>query len=99
MGLHDTHRRIRHALTPRGRELRQPQGALHPRALHRAGRLPPRPPKKFHRLSPGAEVRLRHAWLITCREAVLDENGEVVELRCVYDPESRGGQSPDGRKV
>ncbi|MDE7240924.1 glutamine--tRNA ligase/YqeY domain fusion protein, partial [Desulfovibrio sp.] len=57
------------------------------------------PPKKFHRLSPGAEVRLRHAYLITCREAVLDENGEVVELRCVYDPESRGGQSPDGRKV
>lgn len=57
------------------------------------------PPKKFHRLSPGAEVRLRHAYLITCREAVLDENGEVKELRCVYDPESRGGQSPDGRKV
>ncbi|MDE5879861.1 MAG: glutamine--tRNA ligase/YqeY domain fusion protein, partial [Desulfovibrio sp.] len=57
------------------------------------------PPKKFHRLSPGAEVRLRHAYLITCREAVLDENGEVTELRCVYDPESRGGQSPDGRKV
>lgn len=57
------------------------------------------PPKKFHRLSPGAEVRLRHAFLITCREAVLDENGEVRELRCVYDPESRGGQSPDGRKV
>lgn len=57
------------------------------------------PPKKFHRLSPGAEVRLRHAYLITCREAVLDENGEVTELRCVYDPDSRGGQSPDGRRV
>lgn len=57
------------------------------------------PPKKFHRLSPGAEVRLRHAFLITCREAILDENGELKELRCVYDPESRGGQSPDGRKV
>lgn len=57
------------------------------------------PPKKFHRLSPGAEVRLRHAFLITCREAILDENGEVKELRCVYDPESRGGQSPDGRRV
>lgn len=57
------------------------------------------PPKKFHRLSPGAEVRLRHAYLITCREAVLDENGEVKELRCVYDPESKGGSSPDGRKV
>lgn len=57
------------------------------------------PPKKFHRLSPGAEVRLRHAYLITCREAVLDENGEVKELRCVYDPESKGGSSPDGRRV
>lgn len=57
------------------------------------------PPRKFHRLSPGAEVRLRHAYLVTCREAVLDENGEVKELRCVYDPESKGGQSPDGRKV
>ena len=57
------------------------------------------PPKKFHRLSPGAEVRLRYAYFITCREAVLDENGNVLELRCVYDPQSRGGQSPDGRRV
>lgn len=57
------------------------------------------PPKKYHRLSPGAEVRLRYAYFITCREAVLDEAGRVRELRCVYDPESRGGQSPDGRKV
>ena len=57
------------------------------------------PPKKFHRLSPGAEVRLRYAYFITCREAVLDEAGNVLELRCVYDPQSRGGQSPDGRKV
>lgn len=57
------------------------------------------PPPKFHRLSPGAEVRLRHAYLITCKEAVLDFDGNVVELRCVYDPQSRGGQSPDGRKV
>lgn len=57
------------------------------------------PPRKFHRLSPGAEVRLRYAFLVTCREAVLDENGEVTELRCAYDPESQGGQSPDGRKV
>ena len=57
------------------------------------------PPKKFHRLSPGAEVRLRYAYFITCREAVLDDAGNVVELRCVYDPESKGGQSPDGRKV
>ena len=51
------------------------------------------PPKKFHRLFPGAEVRLRYAYFITCREAVLDEAGNVKELRCVYDPQSRGGQS------
>lgn len=57
------------------------------------------PPAKFHRLSPGAEVRLRHAYLITCREAITDMDGNLVELRCTYDPESRGGQSPDGRKV
>jgi len=57
------------------------------------------PPKKYHRLAPGAEVRLRYAYFITCREAVLDEAGNVVELRCVYDPASKGGQSPDGRKV
>ena len=57
------------------------------------------PPKKFHRLAPGAEVRLRYAYFITCREAVTDASGNVTELRCVYDPESKGGQSPDGRKV
>ena len=57
------------------------------------------PPKKFYRLAPGREVRLRYAYFITCREAVKDENGEVVELRCTYDPETRGGDAPDGRKV
>lgn len=57
------------------------------------------PPPKYHRLYPEAEVRLRHAYLITCKEVVTDLDGNVVELRCVYDPESRGGQSPDGRKV
>ena len=57
------------------------------------------PPKKYHRLAPGAEVRLRYAYFITCREAILDDAGNVIELRCVYDPESRGGQSRDGRKV
>ena len=57
------------------------------------------PPRKFHRLSVGAEVRLRYAYYITCREAVTDAAGNVTELRCTYDPESRGGQSPDGRKV
>lgn len=57
------------------------------------------PPPKFHRLYPGAEVRLRHAYLITLKDVVTDDKGDVVELRCVYDPQSRGGQSPDGRKV
>ncbi|MBO0750679.1 MAG: glutamine--tRNA ligase/YqeY domain fusion protein [Bradyrhizobiaceae bacterium] len=57
------------------------------------------PPKKFFRLSPGREVRLRYAYLITCREAVKDASGEVVELRCTYDPATRGGNAPDGRKV
>jgi len=57
------------------------------------------PPKKFFRLSPGAEVRLRYAYFITCREAVKNAAGEVVELRCTYDPATRGGNAPDGRKV
>ncbi len=57
------------------------------------------PPKKFHRLSPGVEVRLRYAYLVTCTEAVYDCDGRLLELRCVYDPASKGGQSPDGRKV
>jgi glutaminyl-tRNA synthetase len=55
--------------------------------------------KKWHRLAPGKEVRLRYACLITCNEVVKDENGKVVELRCTWDPESKGGVSPDGRKV
>jgi glutaminyl-tRNA synthetase len=57
------------------------------------------PPKKFFRLSPGAEVRLRYAYFITCREVVKNEAGEVVELRCSYDPATKGGNAPDGRKV
>ncbi len=57
------------------------------------------PPKKFFRLAPGREVRLRYAYFITCREAVKDAAGEVVELRCTYDPATRGGNAPDGRKV
>ena len=57
------------------------------------------PPKKFFRLSPGKEVRLRYAYFVTCREAVKNAAGEVVELRCTYDPATRGGNSPDGRKV
>jgi glutaminyl-tRNA synthetase len=57
------------------------------------------PPKKFFRLSPGKEVRLRYAYFITCREAVKDAAGEVVELRCTYDPATKGGNPPDGRKV
>jgi glutaminyl-tRNA synthetase len=57
------------------------------------------PPRKFFRLAPGREVRLRYAYLITCREVIKDAAGEVVELRCTYDPETRGGDAPDGRKV
>lgn len=57
------------------------------------------PPKKFYRLSPGREVRLRYAYFITCRDVVKDEKGEIVELRCTYDPATRGGNAPDGRKV
>jgi len=56
-------------------------------------------PKKFFRLAPGREVRLRYAYFITCNEAIKDENGEVVELSCTYDPETKGGSAPDGRKV
>lgn len=57
------------------------------------------PPKKFFRLAPGREVRLRYAYFITCTDVIKDAAGEVVELRCTYDPASRGGNSPDGRKV
>ena len=57
------------------------------------------PPKKFYRLSPGREVRLRYAYFVTCREAVKNAAGEVVELRCSYDPQTRGGNAPDKRKV
>jgi glutaminyl-tRNA synthetase len=58
------------------------------------------PPRKFFRLAPGREVRLKNAYLITCREVVRDENtGEIVELHCSYDPATRGGAAPDGRKV
>tara|TARA_R110000850_G_scaffold22210_4_gene64860 strand:+ start:12169 stop:13860 length:1692 start_codon:yes stop_codon:yes gene_type:complete len=57
------------------------------------------PPKKFFRLSPGKEVRLRYAYFVTCVDVVKDENGEVVELHCTYDPETKGGDAPDGRKV
>jgi len=57
------------------------------------------PPKKFYRLSPGREVRLRYAYFITCREVVKNAAGEVAELRCTYDPATRGGNAPDGRKV
>jgi glutaminyl-tRNA synthetase len=57
------------------------------------------PPKKFFRLAPGREVRLRYGYFITCQEVVKDSTGRVVELRCTHDPASRGGESPDGRKV
>jgi len=57
------------------------------------------PPKKFFRLAPGREVRLRYAYFVTCTDVVKDENGEVVELHCTYDPATRGGDAPDGRRV
>ena len=57
------------------------------------------PPNKFFRLAPGREVRLRYAYFVTCQEVVKDAAGEIVELRCTYDPATRGGDSPDGRKV
>ncbi len=57
------------------------------------------PPKKFFRLAPGREVRFRYAFFVTCQDVVKDESGEITELRCTYDPETRGGSAPDGRKV
>jgi glutaminyl-tRNA synthetase len=57
------------------------------------------PPKGFFRLSPGREVRLRYAYFVTCRSVVKDADGEVIELRCTYDPATKGGNAPDGRKV
>ena len=56
------------------------------------------PPRKFFRLAPGREVRLRSAYFVTCREVVKDAAGRVVELRCTYDPATRGGGAPDGRR-
>ena len=57
------------------------------------------PPRKFYRLAPGREVRLRYGYFITCTDVIKDENGEIVELRCRYDPATRGGSAPDGRRV
>jgi glutaminyl-tRNA synthetase len=57
------------------------------------------PPNRFHRLAPGREVRLRYAYFVTCREVVKDTGGAIVELRCTYDPKTRGGNAPDGRKI
>jgi glutaminyl-tRNA synthetase len=57
------------------------------------------PPKKFFRLAPGREVRLRYAYFITCREVIKDEEGRVTEVHCTYDPATKGGDAPDGRKV
>lgn len=57
------------------------------------------PPKKFFRLGPGREVRLRYAYFITCTDVIKDDKGEIIELRCTYDPKTKGGSAPDGRKV
>ena len=59
----------------------------------------PDPPRKYYRLAPGREVRLRYAYLVTCVDVVKDENGNIVEVHCTYDPETRGGSAPDGRRV
>jgi glutaminyl-tRNA synthetase len=58
-----------------------------------------RPPKKFFRLAPGREVRLRYAYFVTCTHVVKDADGNIVEVHCTYDPATRGGDAPDGRKV
>jgi len=57
------------------------------------------PPRKFFRLAPGREVRLKHAYFITCKDIIKDKSGNIQELRCIYDPETKGGDAPDGRKV
>ncbi len=57
------------------------------------------PPKKFYRLAPGREVRLRYAYFIKCNDVIKDKNGNIIELHCTYDPETKGGDAPDGRKV
>ena len=57
------------------------------------------PPRKFFRLAPGREVRLRYAYFITCTDVIKDDDGEIIELRCTYDPATRGGSAPDGRRV
>ena len=57
------------------------------------------PPKKFFRLAPGREVRLRFAYFITCTDVIRDDKGEIVEIRATYDPNTKGGSAPDGRKV
>jgi glutaminyl-tRNA synthetase len=57
------------------------------------------PPPKYFRLTPGQEVRLRYAYFVKCTDVIKDENGNIIEVHCTYDPESKGGTSPDGRKV
>ncbi len=57
------------------------------------------PPRKYHRLGPGREVRLRYAWLVTCEDYETDADGNITTVYCRHDPESRGGNAPDGRKV
>tara|TARA_B100000902_G_scaffold25776_1_gene31011 strand:- start:698 stop:1564 length:867 start_codon:yes stop_codon:yes gene_type:complete len=57
------------------------------------------PPRKFFRLSPGSEVRLKYAYFITCQKVIKNDSGDIIEIHCTYDPNSKGGKSPDGRKV
>ena len=84
----------------RGRERRHAPGAVLAASSGSSRTTSARSaPRKFFRLKPGSEVRLKHAYFITCDEVIKDDDGKVVELRCTYDPATRGGDSPDGRKV
>ena len=85
---------------PKNEEGRRQKGSVHPRALHRRGRLcRGYPPPKFFRMKPDGEVRLMGAYIVKCNEVVKDEQGNVVELRCTADLETGNGNPVDGRKV
>ena len=93
-------RGARRGQQPRRRVGRHAQGAVRPRAVHRAGRLPRRRRRRsISASSPGDEVRLRYAYFVKCTNVVKDAAGNVTEVHCTYDPATRGGDAPDGRKV
>ena len=92
-------RRARGGQQSRRPERRHAPHSLRTRALHRARRLHGEPAEEVLPPLAGREVRLRYAYFVTCRDVVKDASGEVVELRCTYDPATKGGNAPDGRKV